>query len=62
MEWYVSVPTTAGLLYTLSIKTGAVVSQLQLPGEIFSSPVALNNRLVVGCRDDYLYCMDICVE
>jgi len=61
-EWYVSVPTTEGRLFTLDSKTGVVVSHLQLPGELFSSPVAMSNRLVVGCRDDYLYCVDISVE
>jgi hypothetical protein len=28
-----------------------------LPGEVFSSPVVLGPWVVVGCRDDNLYCM-----
>lgn len=31
--------------------------RVMLPGEGFSSPVAVRPWLVVGCRDDYLYCL-----
>ena len=29
-------------------------------GEIFSSPVVCNMKMVVGCRDNNIYCMNIC--
>eukprot|EP00879_Flechtneria_rotunda_P007325 GHRR01007684.1.p1 GENE.GHRR01007684.1~~GHRR01007684.1.p1 ORF type:complete len:1295 (+),score=553.20 GHRR01007684.1:1159-5043(+) len=43
--------------------TAAAVAQpssllgVQLPGEVFSSPVAADGWVVVGCRDDHLYCL-----
>lgn len=30
-----------------------------LPGEVFSSPVFFNDIVVVGCRDDHLYCLHV---
>ena len=57
--WCVSVATIHGQLFTLEAASGNIVSQIQLPGQIFSSPVAMGNRLVVGCRDNCLYCVDI---
>eukprot|EP00850_Spirogloea_muscicola_P014145 SM000099S25251 [mRNA] locus=s99:525788:532822:- [translate_table: standard] len=31
----------------------------KLPGEVFSSPVMLGGHIYVGCRDDYLYCLEL---
>ena len=30
-----------------------------LPGELFSSPVVLGPWVVLGCRDDHLYCLKV---
>jgi hypothetical protein len=36
----------------------AVMQQsVVVPGEVFSSPVVLDGLLVLGCRDDFLYCI-----
>ena len=32
-------------------------AQYQLPGEVFSSPVIIDNQILVGCRDDGLHCL-----
>ncbi|CAK7342866.1 unnamed protein product [Dovyalis caffra] len=32
-------------------------ARLELPGEIFSSPVMIGGRVFVGCRDDYVHCI-----
>ncbi|KMT10186.1 hypothetical protein BVRB_5g119470 [Beta vulgaris subsp. vulgaris] len=32
-------------------------AQLDLQGDIFSSPVMVGGRIFVGCRDDYLHCI-----
>jgi hypothetical protein len=37
--------------------TAVVRQAVVLPGEVFSSPVALGGLLVLGCRDDFLYCI-----
>ncbi|XP_072967109.1 putative acyl-activating enzyme 19 isoform X4 [Typha angustifolia] len=30
---------------------------MDLPGEVFSSPVMIGGRIFVGCRDDYVHCI-----
>ncbi|CAL0324542.1 unnamed protein product [Lupinus luteus] len=34
-------------------------ARLNLPGDIFSSPLMIGGRIFVGCRDDYLHCVAI---
>jgi acyl-CoA synthetase len=36
-------------------------AEMDLPGEIFSSPVMIGGRIFVGCRDDYLHCLEVCL-
>ena len=42
-------------------KTSQAVAQVTLPGEVFSSPVMISGRIFVGCRNDYLYCLDLLI-
>ncbi|XP_028224140.1 putative acyl-activating enzyme 19 isoform X2 [Glycine soja] len=32
-------------------------AKLNLPGDVFSSPLMIGGRIFVGCRDDYLHCI-----
>jgi len=32
---------------------------MDLPGDIFSSPVMINGRIFVSCRDDFVHCISI---
>ena len=32
---------------------------VRLPGEVFSAPLLLGDTVVVGCRDNFLYCLQI---
>lgn len=50
--------STQGTLYCLSLN-GYLFSSMSLPGQVFSSPVLVGNNIVVGCRDDFLYCFTI---
>ncbi len=51
---------TTGLVAVLCGQTGTHLSELQLPGQVYSSPVAATpTRLLVGCRDDYIYALDL---
>ncbi|XP_058103988.1 putative acyl-activating enzyme 19 isoform X9 [Magnolia sinica] len=34
-------------------------TNMDLPGDIFSSPVMIGSRIFVGCRDDHVYCIDV---
>lgn len=32
---------------------------MNLPGDVFSSPVMIGGRIFVGCRDDYVHCLNV---
>ncbi|PFX21310.1 Acyl-CoA synthetase family member 4 [Stylophora pistillata] len=48
-----------GTLYILDFYSGVLLALHSLPGEIFSSPVVVDNQILIGCRDDYLYSLEI---
>lgn len=58
-DCFVAVATTAGTIYVLSQSKGDIKYTLRCPGEIFSSPVVSNGILVVGCRDNFVYCYNL---
>lgn len=52
--------STNGQVYIMDAAKGDVLGQLELPWDVFSSPVLLpSGRIVVGCRDDNVYCLAI---
>ncbi|XP_027741321.1 beta-alanine-activating enzyme isoform X1 [Empidonax traillii] len=51
--------STDGKVWILNAKTGTAQGVDKLPGEVFSSPVVWGTKLVVGCRNDYVYCLDL---
>ena len=53
----VCVCSSAGYIYLIDFKTGRLIGSYHLPGEVFSSPVVFGNSIIVGCRDDYVYCV-----
>ncbi|NXX93900.1 ACSF4 enzyme, partial [Centropus bengalensis] len=53
--------STDGKVWILNAKTGTAEGVDKLPGEVFSSPVVWGTKLVVGCRNDYVYCLDLYV-
>uniref|UniRef100_A0A6P8HHV0 Beta-alanine-activating enzyme-like isoform X1 n=1 Tax=Actinia tenebrosa TaxID=6105 RepID=A0A6P8HHV0_ACTTE len=48
-----------GTIYCLSLDEGHLVSSWSFPGQVFSSPILVGNDILVGCRDDFLYCLTI---
>ncbi|XP_030047272.1 beta-alanine-activating enzyme isoform X2 [Microcaecilia unicolor] len=56
---YVAAASTDGKLWILDAQNGLLRSVYELPGEVFSSPVVWGTKLVVGCRNDYIYCLDL---
>ncbi|KAG8134937.1 hypothetical protein E2320_008002 [Naja naja] len=54
--------STDGRIWILNAKTGLAEGRGELPGEVFSSPVAWESTIVVGCRNNYLYCLDLCLS
>nr|XP_042911125.1 beta-alanine-activating enzyme isoform X2 [Parasteatoda tepidariorum] len=58
-ENFVAVASTKGSIYILKLKNGKLIMSYNCPGEIFSSPVIVNNLLLIGCRDNNVYCFKI---
>lgn len=51
--------STDGKLWILDSASGQLQDVYELPGEVFSSPVVWESMLVIGCRNDYVYCLDL---
>ncbi|PIA58756.1 hypothetical protein AQUCO_00500595v1 [Aquilegia coerulea] len=34
-------------------------AKMELPGDIFSSPVMIGGQIYIGCRDDFVYCIKV---
>lgn len=51
--------STNGVLYLIDIEKGDLLHKYELPGELFSSPLVVNDHIIVGCRDDFVYCLKI---
>lgn len=49
--------SASGAVAVLRVPGASVVAGAQLPAESFSAPVAFDGRIVLGCRDDHLYCL-----
>jgi acyl-CoA synthetase len=47
--------TSSGTVYLVS-PDGETLASWQLSGQVFSSPVFLPGRIIVGSRDNFLYC------
>ena len=54
----VAVCSTRGTIYFLSLD-GLFISSWTFPGQVFSSPIIVGDDVLVGCRDDFLYCLKI---
>ncbi|KAL2089889.1 hypothetical protein ACEWY4_014577 [Coilia grayii] len=55
----VAAASTDGTVWVLNGQDGTVCASLSLPGELFSSPVVWEQTLVIGCRNDYVYCLEL---
>ncbi|CAH1441007.1 unnamed protein product [Lactuca virosa] len=59
----ICVCTSSGSIVVLRIKLDCNevedFGRLDIDGDIFSSPVFICGKIFVGCRDDYVYCLEI---
>ncbi|XP_047113580.1 beta-alanine-activating enzyme isoform X1 [Schistocerca piceifrons] len=53
---FVAAASTSGALCILHAKSGELLYKKNIGCELFSSPVVCGGVLVIGSRDDYLYC------
>ncbi|XP_055444620.1 beta-alanine-activating enzyme isoform X4 [Bubalus kerabau] len=58
-EMLLAAASTDGKLWILESKSGQLQSVYELPGEVFSSPVVWESMLIIGCRNNYVYCLDL---
>ncbi|XP_023127577.2 beta-alanine-activating enzyme isoform X2 [Amphiprion ocellaris] len=58
----VGLASTDGTVWILDGQNGQMLASFVLPGELFSSPVVWEQSLVIGCRNDYVYCLKLTVE
>ncbi|KAK3100209.1 hypothetical protein FSP39_016338 [Pinctada imbricata] len=49
--------SSTGSLHLVNTASGDLECCYTLPGEVFSSPVVYGDRIVVGCRDNFIYCL-----
>lgn len=55
----VSIGSHSKLLYNVCVKSGNVISKLELPDRIESQVLQMGDFGIVGCYDGFLYCFDI---
>ncbi|XP_066576016.1 beta-alanine-activating enzyme [Amia ocellicauda] len=55
----VAVASTDGTVWIIDVESGTLKTSYSLPGEVFSSPVVWERSLCVGCRNDFVYCLDL---
>lgn len=48
-----------GVISVIDFSTLELISSIQLPAEVFSSPVVHNDKIFVGCRDNNFYCIEL---
>ncbi|XP_070816876.1 beta-alanine-activating enzyme [Chaetodon trifascialis] len=58
----VALASTDGTVWILDGQDGRMLASFALPGELFSSPVVWGRSLVVGCRNDFVYCLKLAVK
>lgn len=58
-EMLLAAASTDGKLWILESKSGRLQSVYELPGQVFSSPVVWESMVLIGCRNNYVYCLDL---
>lgn len=51
--------TSKGTIYLLHATSGYILVQEELPSNIFSSPLITYNCVIVGCRNNNMYCIEV---
>ncbi|KAM6921923.1 beta-alanine-activating enzyme [Xenentodon cancila] len=58
----VGLASTDGTVWILDALNGQMLASHHVPGELFSSPVVWEKSLVIGCRNDYVYCLNLTIK
>lgn len=49
--------STSGYVNFVNSLNGKIENSLKLPGEVFSTPLVYKDKIFIGCRDNYVYCI-----
>ncbi|XP_062858189.1 beta-alanine-activating enzyme-like [Trichomycterus rosablanca] len=55
----VAAASTDGTMWILDGEQGTLKAYFVFSGELFSSPIVWGRNIVVGCRNDYVYCLEL---
>ena len=55
----VIVTAQKGSVLVVDARCGDILTRKSLNSDIWSAPVVYNNKIVFGCRDNYVHCYDI---
>ncbi|XP_023309797.1 acyl-CoA synthetase family member 4 [Anoplophora glabripennis] len=58
-KYIVVTACNSGVISVIDFDTFELISSIQLPGEVFSSPFVSNDKIYVGCRDNNFYCLQV---
>lgn len=58
---YIVYAATDGHLQIIDFVDKQIVCEIKLPGELFSTPLVLGDEIFIGCRDNYLYCLNVSI-
>ncbi|XP_031624083.1 beta-alanine-activating enzyme [Contarinia nasturtii] len=56
---YICIFSSDGIFHVINSKTGGLFYKRKLDGDVFSTPAIHNQRLFVGSRNNFLYCIDL---
>ena len=59
MRTFIASVSTDGTIHILCAKSGTLLKQHKLGNNIFSSPIIIDNKIVVGNRDNFLSCYQL---
>lgn len=59
MGKYIIVATKIGSIFLVDRASKEIINHLHLYGEVFSSPVCCDDKILIGCRDNNVYCIEI---
>lgn len=55
----VAAASTDGTVWILDGEKGTLKGKFVFSGELFSSPIVWGRNIVMGCRNDYVYCLEL---
>ncbi|KAK9509313.1 hypothetical protein O3M35_006657 [Rhynocoris fuscipes] len=58
-SYFVITVSCKGVLYLINLTDGHILNEFKLPNHVYSSPAVLNDKIVLGCRDDNVYCLKL---